>query len=168
MGSLPTVEVSWPHDQHQRASTRGGRPRSTRKLVRGFGHRQAEPDRERDSGGAPTGYVILLHLPEGYKPEQVRDAPAAKITTLPESLRLSLTWEPRPRDARLEARLHPRRHRHLPLRPHSPWQRGTNENRNGQLRQYLPKGTDRHCTAALNWVAQAEGPIHTVVETQNR
>jgi len=38
-----------------------------------------------------TGYVMLLHLPDGYKPEQVRDALAAKIKTLPESLRLSLT-----------------------------------------------------------------------------
>ncbi len=35
-----------------------------------------------------TGYTMLLHLPEGYKPEQVRDALAAKIKTLPESLRL--------------------------------------------------------------------------------
>jgi len=38
-----------------------------------------------------TGYAMLLHLPDGYKPEQVRDALAAKIKTLPESLRLSLT-----------------------------------------------------------------------------
>ena len=38
-----------------------------------------------------TGYVMLLHLPDGYKPEQVRDALAARIETLPESLRLSLT-----------------------------------------------------------------------------
>lgn len=48
-----------------------------------------------------TDYAMLLHLPEGYKPEQVRDALAAKIETLPQSLRLSLTWDPR--DARLEA-----------------------------------------------------------------
>ena len=38
-----------------------------------------------------TGYLMLLHLPDGYKPEQVRDALAAKIKTLPDSLRLSLT-----------------------------------------------------------------------------
>jgi IS30 family transposase len=38
-----------------------------------------------------TGYVMLVHLPEGYKPEQVRDVLAAKIKTLPDSLRLSLT-----------------------------------------------------------------------------
>ncbi len=38
-----------------------------------------------------TGYAMLLHLPDGYKPEQVRDALAEKIKTLPESLRLSLT-----------------------------------------------------------------------------
>ncbi|WP_156401841.1 IS30 family transposase [Agromyces sp. Soil535] len=43
-----------------------------------------------------TGYTMLLHLPDGYKPEQVRDALAAKIKTLPESLRLSLTWDQGP------------------------------------------------------------------------
>jgi len=43
-----------------------------------------------------TGYAMLLPLPNGYKPEQVREALAAKITTLPESLRLSLTWDQGP------------------------------------------------------------------------
>ena len=43
-----------------------------------------------------TGYTLLLHLPDGYKPEQVRDVLAAKIKTLPQSLRLSLTWDQGP------------------------------------------------------------------------
>ncbi len=40
-----------------------------------------------------TRFAMLLHLPDGYKPEQVRDALAEKIKTLPTSLRLSLTWD---------------------------------------------------------------------------
>lgn len=64
-----------------------------------------------------TGYTMLLHLPDGYAPEQVRDVLAAKIATLPTSLRRSLTWDQGPRDARLEARAPRRRHRDLFLRP---------------------------------------------------
>jgi len=73
------------HDQHKRASTRGGRPCGARKLGK----------QNQTAIGTlverTTGYVMLLHLPDGYKPEQVRDALAAKIKTLPDSLRLSLT-----------------------------------------------------------------------------
>ena len=43
-----------------------------------------------------TGYTMLLHLPDGYRPEQVRDALAQKIQTLPETLRGSLTWDQGP------------------------------------------------------------------------
>jgi IS30 family transposase len=103
-----------------------------------------------------TGYVMLLHLPDGYKPEQVRDALAAKIKTLPESLRLSLTWDQGPEmnewehvsvDADIDVYF---------CDPHSPWQRGTNENTNGLLRQYFPKGTNLgvHSREDLDWVAQ--------------
>jgi IS30 family transposase len=103
-----------------------------------------------------TGYVMLLHLPDGYKPEQVRDALAAKIKTLPDSLRLSLTWDQGPEmrdwkhvsiDADIDIYF---------CDPHSPWQRGTNENTNGMLRQYFPKGTDLgvHSSDDLEWVAQ--------------
>jgi IS30 family transposase len=103
-----------------------------------------------------TGYTMLLHLPDGYKPEQVRDALAAKIKTLPESLRLSLTWDQGPEmrdwkhvaiDADIDVYF---------CDPHSPWQRGTNENTNGLLRQYFPKGTDLsiHNASDLDWVAQ--------------
>jgi len=103
-----------------------------------------------------TGYTMLLHLPEGYKPEQVRDALAAKIQTLPDSLRLSLTWDQGPEmrdwkhvsiDAGIDIYF---------CDPHSPWQRGTNENFNGLLRQYFPKGTNLsvHSSEDLDWVAQ--------------
>ncbi len=89
-----------------------------------------------------TGYAMLVHLPTGYKPEQVRDALAAKIKTLPTSLRGSLTWDQGP-----EMRDWERVHIDADIDiyfcdPHSPWQRGTNENFNGLLRQYFPKGTD--------------------------
>jgi IS30 family transposase len=91
---------------------------------------------------------MLLHLPDGYKPEQVRDALAAKIKTLPDSLRLSLTWDQGPEmrdwkhvsiDADIDIYF---------CDPHSPWQRGTNENTNGLLRQYFPRAPTWVCTAA--------------------
>ena len=103
-----------------------------------------------------TGYVMLLHLPDGYKPEQVRAALAAKIKTLPESLRLPLTWDQGPE-------MHDWEHVSVDAGidiyfcdPHSPWQRGTNENTNGLLRQYFPKGTNLgvHSSEDLGWMAQ--------------
>ena len=103
-----------------------------------------------------TGYTMLLHLPDGYKPEQVRDVLAAKIKTLPDSVRRSLTWDQGPEM---------RDWKHVAVAadieiffcdPHSPWQRGTNENTNGLLRQYFPKGSDLsvHSSEDLDWVAQ--------------
>ncbi len=102
-----------------------------------------------------TGYTMLVHLPDGYKPEQVRDALAAKIQTIPEILRASLTWDqgPEMRDwkqvsvaADIDIYF---------CDPHAPWQRATNENTNGLLRQYFPKGTDLsiHSAIDLDWVA---------------
>jgi transposase, IS30 family len=102
-----------------------------------------------------TGYTMLVHLPDGYKPEQVRDALAAKIQTIPEILRASLTWDqgPEMRDwkevsvaADIDIYF---------CDPHAPWQRATNENTNGLLRQYFPKGTDLslHSDTDLDWVA---------------
>ena len=103
-----------------------------------------------------TGYTMLVHLPVGYKPEQVAPALAAKIQTLPTALRGSLTW-----DQGVEMRDWKQVAVAADIEiyfcdPHSPWQRGTNENTNGLLRQYFPKGTDLsvHSAADLDWVAQ--------------
>ena len=63
-----------------------------------------------------SNYTMLLHLPDGYTPELVRDALTAKIKTLPEVLRASLTWDQGP-EMGVEARRRGRRHRHLLLRP---------------------------------------------------
>ena len=89
-----------------------------------------------------TRYVMLLHLPDGFKAEAVRTAMTEIITTLPESLRRSLAW-----DQGREMSQHVRFtvDTGVPVYfcdPHSPWQRGSNENTNGLLRQYFPKGTD--------------------------
>ena len=121
-----------------------------------------------------TRFTLLLHLPPmdghgsqvrikngpataGHGAEAVRDAIADAIETLPVQLRRSLTWDQGAEMAQ-----------HVQLRidtgveiyffdPHSPWQRGSNENTNGLLRQYFPKGTDlaRHSRADLDAVALA-------------
>lgn len=89
-----------------------------------------------------TRYVLLLHLPDGKGAEQVRAAMAKAITTLPQHLWRSLTWDQGKEMAQ-----------HAEIRidtgiqvyfcdPHAPWQRGSNENTNGLLRQWMPKGTD--------------------------
>jgi len=120
-----------------------------------------------------TRFTMLLHLPQmeghggprshngpalaGHGAEAVRDAIASSIATLPLQLRRSLTWDQGAEMAQ-----------HAQLRidtglaiffcdPHSPWQRGTNENTNGLLRQYFPKGTDlsRHSVGDLKAVAAA-------------
>ena len=89
-----------------------------------------------------TGFVMLLHLPEDRTAATLADAMTAKIPDIPEILRRSLTW-----DQGSEMALHTKitEATGLPIYfcdPHSPWQRGTNENTNGLLRQYFPKGTD--------------------------
>jgi IS30 family transposase len=89
-----------------------------------------------------TGYAMLVALPGGYKPEQVAPALAAKIQTLPEALRRSLTWDQGPemrdwKQVRIDAGIEV-----FFCDPHAPWQRGSNENTNGLLRQYFPKGFD--------------------------
>ena len=74
--------------------------------------------------------------------EAVRDAIAEAITTLPERLRRSLAWD---QGAEMARHADLRIDHGLPVYfcdPQSPWQRGTNENTNGLLRQYFPKGTD--------------------------
>jgi IS30 family transposase len=105
-----------------------------------------------------TRYTMLLHLPPmdghggprakngpalaGHGAEAVRNAIADTIVKLPEELRRSLTW-----DQGSEMAQHARLRIETGLSvyfadPHGPWQRGTNENTNGLLRQYFPKGTD--------------------------
>lgn len=88
-----------------------------------------------------TRYVMLFPLPKGRGAEEVRDQMTKLITTLPESLRRTLTW-----DQGVEMAQHKRFSVDTGVDvyfcdPHSPWQRGSNENTNGLLRQYFPKGT---------------------------
>jgi IS30 family transposase len=87
-------------------------------------------------------YTILLHLAGDRSADAVRAAVIAAFADLPVHLRRSLTW-----DQGNEMALHADITRMLGLpiyfcHPHSPWQRPTNENTNGLLRQYFPKGTD--------------------------
>jgi transposase, IS30 family len=89
-----------------------------------------------------TRYLMLLHLPDGHGAHQVAAAMREQITRLPSTLRKSLTWDQgREMTPFAGIQIVP----DLDLwfcDPHSPWQRGTNENTNGLLRQYFPKGTD--------------------------
>jgi IS30 family transposase len=106
-----------------------------------------------------TRFTILLHLPRmeghgdiarvkngpalaGHGADAVRDAIAATITRLPEQLRRSLTWDQGAEMAQHASLRIDRGLRVYFCDPQSPWQRGTNENTNGLLRQYFPKGTD--------------------------
>jgi transposase, IS30 family len=89
-----------------------------------------------------TRFVMLLHLPGDRTATTVRQAMAAAIVTLPRALRRSITW-----DQGREMAEHLRFSVDTGVDiyfcdPHSPWQRGTNENTNGLLRQYFPKGTN--------------------------
>ena len=102
---------------------------------------------------------MLLHLPRmagygveprvkngpalaGYGAEAMREAIASKIVTMPEQLRRTLTWD-RGKELAQHAQLKIDTNVAVYFAdPHSPWQRGTNENTNGLLRQYFPKGTD--------------------------
>jgi len=89
-----------------------------------------------------TRYVLLLHLPNGHTAAQVKEAMLATIATLPQQLWRSLTWD---QGVEMAAHREITLAADLPIYfcdPASPWQRGTNENTNGLLRQYFPKGTD--------------------------
>ncbi|WP_184752777.1 IS30 family transposase [Microbacterium thalassium] len=89
-----------------------------------------------------TRYVLLGHLPAGHTAEQVRDVLVPLIGTLPPHLRGSLTWD---QGSEMAAHKQFTVATDVPVYfcdPHSPWQRGSNENTNGLLRQYFPKGTD--------------------------
>jgi IS30 family transposase len=89
-----------------------------------------------------TRYVLLLHLPDGRDAYGVERALRHTISTLPDELRRSLTW-----DQGKEMAHHAQFTISTGIQvyfcdPHKPWQRGSNENTNGLLRQYMPKGTD--------------------------
>jgi IS30 family transposase len=101
-----------------------------------------------------TGYTLLLHLPDGHGAEPVTAAITQAMAGLPEKLRRTLTW-----DQGKELSGHKNLAEATGLKvyfcdPHSPWQRATNENTNGLLRQYFPKGTDLsvHSKEDLAWV----------------
>jgi IS30 family transposase len=103
-----------------------------------------------------TRYVMLIHLPGRRTAEEFYKALTPTIAALPDELRRSLTW-----DNGKEMGLHHRisMEADMPIYfadPHSPWQRGSNENTNGLLRQYFPKGTSlrRHTPEHLAAVAR--------------
>jgi IS30 family transposase len=119
-----------------------------------------------------TRFTMLLHLPRmpghgagdrvkngpalaGHGAEAVRSAITRTITSLPQQLRRSLTW-----DQGTELSQHAQLRIESDVQvyfcdPHSPWQRGTNENTNGLLRQYFPKGTDLSAHSAEDLAAVA-------------
>jgi IS30 family transposase len=127
-----------------------------------------------------TRYTMLVHLPRaegwregprvkngpalgGYGAEAMRAAITAQMSAMPEQLRRSLTWD---RGKELA------QHAQLKIDtgiavyfadPHSPWQRATNENTNGLLRQYFPKGTD-----LSRWSAQDIQAVATTLNAQPR
>jgi len=89
-----------------------------------------------------TRLTLLVSLPDGHSAQAVGDALIGAFARLPVKLRRTLTW-----DQGNEMFHHERIEQQTGLEiyfadPHSPWQRGSNENTNGLLRQYLPKGTD--------------------------
>jgi IS30 family transposase len=106
-----------------------------------------------------TGYLLLLHLPVDHGTQAVTEALIARMAQLPAQLRRSVTW-----DQGKEMAAHTsltngvlgQDFRVYFCDPHSPWQRPTNENTNGLLRQYLPKGTDLsiHSAEDLAWIEQ--------------
>jgi IS30 family transposase len=104
-----------------------------------------------------TRFMMLLHLPDGRGAEQVRDAMTATVETLPAALARSVTWD---QGHEMTQHIKFSVETGVPVYfcdPHSPWQRGSNENTNGLLRQYFPKGTDLsvHDAATLQAVADS-------------
>jgi IS30 family transposase len=97
-----------------------------------------------------TGYLTLLPLPDGWRAEQVADAVVEHMSALPAWFTKTLTW-----DRGVEMARHASITERTGIQvyfadPYSPYQRGSNENTNGLIREYLPKGTD------LNAVSPAE------------
>ena len=127
-----------------------------------------------------TRFTMLIHLPreEGYRHKEttkngpalagygaitMKNALATTMSTLPEQLRRSLTWD---RGKELSAHAAFKVETGIPVffaDPQSPWQRGTNENTNGLLRQYFPKGTD-----VSRWNAEEIGAVANTLNSRPR
>jgi IS30 family transposase len=127
-----------------------------------------------------TRFTMLIHLPRedgygviartkngpplaGYGAVTMKNALATAMTTLPEQLHRSLTWD---RGKELSAHAAFKVETGIPVYfadPHSPWQRGTNENTNGLLRQYFPKGTD-----LSRWSADEIEAVATALNSRPR
>ena len=127
-----------------------------------------------------TRFTMLIHLPReagfgtiprtkngpplaGYGAVTMKNALASTMTTLPEQLRRSLTWD---RGKELAQHAAFKVETGIPVYfadPHSPWQRGSNENTNGLLRQYFPKGTD-----LARWSADEIEAVATALNSRPR
>jgi len=127
-----------------------------------------------------TRYTLLVHLPRaegygtvprtkngpplaGYGAVAMKDALAATMTTMPEQMRRTLTWD---RGKELSQHAQFKIETGIAVYfadPHSPWQRATNENHNGLLRQYFPKGTD-----LSRWSAEEMQAVETALNSRPR
>jgi len=101
-------------------------------------------------------YLILFHVPEAHTAEAIRDGITSAVSELPPALRRTLTW-----DQGKEMALHQQTSAQtgMPVYfcdAHAPWQRGSNENVNGLLRQHFPKGTDLHAHSPDDLAAVAQ------------
>ena len=124
-----------------------------------------------------TGFVMLLHLPDGHSAEHVQSAMVDKMSRLPAILRQTLTWD---RGTEMANHANIAAATGLDIYfcdPRSPWQRGSNENTNGLLRQYFPKGTDLsiypadyldYVAAQLNNRPRKRRNWHTPAETLDK